>query len=57
MATQELHYLPISRVARLLRDRKVSLLLINFTDRITEIPIREHRDEVRELLSANGPTA
>ena len=37
-----------------LEDRNVSLLLINFTDRYTEIPIREHRDEVRALLSAVG---
>ena len=38
-----------------LKDRSVSLLLINFTDRYTEIPIREHRDEIRELLAAGGP--
>ncbi len=38
-----------------LQDRNVSLLLINFTDRYTEIPIREHRDEVRALLMANEP--
>jgi len=37
-----------------LQDRKVSLLLVNFTDRHTEIPIREHRDEVRALLMASG---
>ena len=35
-----------------LQDRKVSLLLVNFTDRHSEIPIREHRDEVRALLRA-----
>ena len=34
-----------------LEDRNVSLLLVNFTDRYTEIPIREHRDEVRALLA------
>ena len=37
-----------------MKDRNVSLLLINFTDRYTEIPIREHRDEVRALLAAYG---
>jgi len=36
-------------------DRNVSLLLINFADRYTEIPIREHRDEVRALLTADAP--
>jgi ATP-dependent exoDNAse (exonuclease V) beta subunit len=35
-----------------LQDRNVSLLLVNFTDRYTEIPIRELRDEVRALLIA-----
>jgi hypothetical protein len=25
---------------------------VNFTDRYAEIPIREHRDEVRALLAA-----
>jgi hypothetical protein len=35
-----------------LQDRNVSLRLINFTDRYTEIPIREHRDEVLALLQA-----
>ena len=39
-----------------LQDRNVSLRLINFTDRYTEIPIREHRDEVHALLKA-GRTA
>ena len=38
-----------------LQDRNVSLLLINFTDRYTEIPIHEHRDEVRALLTADEP--
>jgi hypothetical protein len=33
-----------------LQERNVSLLLVNFTDRYTEIPIREHRDEIRALL-------
>jgi len=37
-----------------LEDRKVSLLLVNFTDRHTEIPIREHSDEIRALLAAGG---
>ncbi len=37
-----------------LQDRNVSLLLINFTDRYKEIPIREHREEVRALLSAGA---
>jgi hypothetical protein len=38
-----------------LEQRKVSLLLVNFTDRYTEIPIREHCDEIRALLQAGGP--
>jgi hypothetical protein len=37
-----------------LQDRNVSLRLINFTDRYTEIPITEHRDEVRALLASDG---
>jgi ATP-dependent exoDNAse (exonuclease V) beta subunit len=37
-----------------LKDREVSLLLVNFTDRYTEIPIREHQNEVRALLMAIG---
>ncbi len=47
--------LQLSLYRHLLRERlegrNVSLMLINFTDRYTEIPIREHRDEVRALLS------
>jgi len=38
-----------------LQDRDVSLRLINFTDRYTEIPIREHSDDVRALLKAGRP--
>jgi hypothetical protein len=48
--------LQLSLYSRLLRDRledrNVSLLLVNFTDRYTEIPIEEHRDEIRALLAA-----
>jgi hypothetical protein len=39
-----------------IEDRNVSLLLVNFTDRHTEIPIRDHGDEVRALLMT-GETA
>jgi hypothetical protein len=35
-----------------LQERNVSLLLVNFTDRYTEIPVRELRDEVQALLIA-----
>ena len=38
-----------------LQGRDVSLLLVNFTDRYTEIPVLEHRDEIRALLEASGP--
>jgi ATP-dependent exoDNAse (exonuclease V) beta subunit len=38
-----------------LEDRNISLLLINFTDRYTEILIREHREEIRALLAHHRP--
>jgi ATP-dependent exoDNAse (exonuclease V) beta subunit len=37
-----------------LKERNVSLLLVNFTDQYTEIPIPEHRDEICALLTASG---
>ena len=38
-----------------LEGRNVSLLLVNFTDRYNEIPIREHRDEIQALLTEARP--
>jgi hypothetical protein len=50
--------LQLSLYRHLLRDRlagrNVSLMLINFTDRFTEIPIREHHDEIQALLATGA---
>lgn len=37
-----------------LRDRDVRLVLVNFTDRYEEIPIRDHGEEVEAMLATIG---